>query len=589
MPEERRFERRLAAVLMMDVAGYSRLMSVDEEGTYARLRDKLTSFVEPGIAEAGGRIVKRTGDGALVEFPSAADAVRCAVAIQLRNEADEQPRDAERRVRFRIGISLGEVIVENGDIFGDGVNIAARLETTAEVGGISLSEAAAMDSRDGGYAFLDLGLKSLRNIARPIRVYKVALQGETGDSGHVAGTSLVHGFGERPAIAVLPFRTEGGDAEQSHLADGITEDVITALSRWRSFPVISRASVFAFKGKDLEPAFVGQQLGARYLTDSTLRRRGSRLRATVHLTDAETGENLLAEQFDYDISDVFEMQDEIVRTIVGAIEPELLRHERERVMREPMRNPTAYEMLQRGLWHHYRYTPDDNAKARQFFREVLALDPGNSQAAAALSLTLGYAAQARFESDQKTVFQEARELARRAVDADSRSPQARFAFGNTLFHTGMIVQAARELQEATRLNPSHAAAHANLGFVYNYLDRPDEALVAIELAMRLSPHDPRRFIWLPALAGSNYLAGNYTAALSAGHEALAANASYLPVVRYIVAALGRLGRPDGAKAVMPLLLKLDGDLAGTEAHLGGYFVPAAVARITEGLRLAGFT
>ncbi len=589
MPDAQRFERRLAAVLMMDVVGYSRLMSLDEEGTYARLRDRMQSIVEPGIAQAGGRIVKKTGDGALVEFPGASAAVRCAADIQRRNEVAAQGQEVERRIRFRIGISLGEVIVEDDDIYGDGVNIAARLESIAEVGGISVSEAAAMSCRDSGFVFLDLGLKHLKNITRPIRVYKVALHGEAAATGRVAGASLVQGFGDRPAIAVLPFRTESADADQSHLADGITEDIITALSRWRTFPVIARASVYAFKEKDLELGFIGHQLGARYVAEGTLRRRGSRLRATVHLGDIETADNLLAEQYDYDIADVFEMQDEIVRTVVGAIEPELLRHERERFARAPQQDATAYEYFQRGQWHHYRYTAQDSQQARTFFRDALAIDPDYAQAAAALSITLGVAAHARWETDQKALHEESLIQARQALHADPRDPQTHFALGLALYHNGQNEQAAHELREAIRLNPSHAAAHANLAFAYNYLNRPKEALAAVELAMRLSPHDPRRFIWLPALAGSNYLAGNYMAALRAGQEALTANATYLPVVRYIVAALGQLGQASGANAVMPLLFKLDGNLAATEEHMRHYFVAPAVEHVLDGLRKAGFT
>ena len=273
--------RRLAAVFAMDTAGYSRLMSQDEGETHVRLREKMHRLVEPRIAEFGGRLVKGTGDGALVEFGSSAAAVQCAAAIQQENEAAEQKHDVERRIRFRIGISVGDVIVEDGDIFGDGVNIAARLEGIADVGGICASEAAAKAAAQSGLAFLDLGFKHLKNITRPIRVYKVALSGETTTMRHVSGASLVEGFGERPAIAVLPFRSYGTGPDEEYLTDGITEDVISALSRWRSFPVISRASVFAFKGKDVDAKFVGHQLGARYINDGTFRKRSARLRATI--------------------------------------------------------------------------------------------------------------------------------------------------------------------------------------------------------------------------------------------------------------------------------------------------------------------
>ncbi len=404
-----------------------------------------------------------------------------------RNEAAAQTQEVERRIRFRIGISLGEVIVEDGDIYGDGVNIAARLESIADVGGISISEAAASSSQDSGFVFIDLGLKHLKNITRPIRVYKVALHGETGATGRVAGASLVQGFGERPAIAVLPFRAEVGDTDHSHLADGITEDIITALSRWRTFPVIARASVYAFKDKDLELGFIGHQLGARYIGEGTLHRRGSRLRATVHLHDAETRESLFAENYDHDISDVFEMQDEIVRTIVGAIEPELLRHERERIVRAPLQDASAYELLQRGQWHHYRYTKQDNQKAQDYFRHALSVAPASARASAALALALVHAAVVGWAGDEREAyFNDAMLHSRNAVQTDPRDPLAQFTLGTTYLHTVSPEEAAGRLREATQLDPSYAAAHANLSLVYNFMNRPEAALPEIELALRLS-------------------------------------------------------------------------------------------------------
>ncbi len=589
MSDAQRFERRLAAVLMMDVFGYSRLMSLDEIGTYARLRERMQSIVEPGIAQAGGRIVKKTGDGALVEFPTAPAAVRCAAEIQRRNEAAAEMQDVEQRIRFRIGISLGEVIVESDDIYGDGVNIAARLESIAEVGGISVSEAAATSSQDSGFVFIDLGLKHLKNITRPIRVYKVALHGETAASGHVAGASLVQGFGERPAIAILPFRTEAGDTDQSHLADGITEDIITALSRWRTFPVIARASAYAFKDKDLELGFIGRQLGARYIGEGTLRRRGPRLRATVNLNDIETRESLFAESFDRDISDVFELQDEIVRTIVGTIEPELLRHERERIVQAPLQDASAYELLQRGQWHHYRYTREDNLQAQDYFRRALAVAPAYAHAAAALALALIHAAVVGWAGDEREAyFSDAMLHARNAVQTDPRDPLAHFALGTTYLHTVSPEEAAGRLREATQLDPSYAAAHANLSLVYNFMNRPDAALPEIELALRLSPHDPRKFQWLPFLAISHYLSGRYRQALAAAQEALSARPDYPVALRYLLATLGQLGRTTEAAAVAPLIRRLDGNLEGTENYMRARYSPAAADLIVDGLQKSGF-
>ncbi|MBV9537943.1 MAG: hypothetical protein JOY70_03300 [Acidisphaera sp.] len=585
--EPARVERRSATVMMMEVAGFDRVAGADPTDAYRRWREA-RARIEAAIARSGGSIAQRGSDCVTAEFPSAADATRCAAAIQERNEEAERSLPDERQLRLRIGVSFGEVVGAQEEIAGNAVTIAKRLQGVAAPGSILLSEAAAVASESSGVGLLDIGLTSIEGVARPIRVYRVASPGTAAASKHVESRTLVSGFGDRPAIAILPFRIQPPDPEKIHLAAGITEDVIAAVSRWRSFPVISRASVFALREQQLDVRSVGQKLGARYVGEGTLRERGSRLRATTELSDVETAETLVMEQFEYDVADLFAMQDEIVLAIIGAIEPELLRHERERAARTPPRIASAYDSLQRGLWHHYRYTQQDNAQARAFLRQAIDIAPDYAEALAGLSLAIGYAAQARWESDPKAAFQEVRDLGRRAVEADPRSPQARFALGIALYHSGRMEEGLRELREATRLNPSHAAAQANIAFVCNYLDHPKEALAAMGVAFRLSPHDPRRFMWLPGLAAAHYLSGNYTEALRAGHEALEANARYLPVARYIAASLGQLGQAAGARAILPLLRQLDGNLEGTRAHLQEYFVPTALERILDGLRRAGF-
>ncbi len=582
-------ERRISAILALDIAGYTRLMGDDEVGTFRRAQDKLTNVIGPHLERAGGRLFKTTGDGALVEFLEAAASVRAAISIQHENEAIESALPVERRMRLRVGISLGEVIVHGGDLFGDGVNLAARLEGAAEVGGIAVSEAIAQAAEGCGATFLELGLVPLKNVGRPLRVYKVAMAGETAALSLPPGQSLVRGFGERPAIAVLPLQPQPAGQSSEYLADGFTEELISALARWRSFPVISRNSVFAFKSKTLELPFVAQQLGARYVTEGTMRSLGSRVRTFLQLHDVETMDVLFSESYETDLDNAAAGQDDMVRTIVGAIEPELVRRERDRIESKTQHSSTAYEFLQRGNWHHYRYTPQGSQQARAFFRNALAIDPNYSQAAAALSLTLSHAAQARWEDDPKAARQEALEQARLAIQADARNPHSHFALGIALYHMRAVGDAIGRLQETIRLNPSHAAAHANLAFCLNYQNRPQEALAEVSLALRLSPHDPRRFLWLPALAGAHYLSGDYRAALRAGQEALAANSNYLPVARYVVAAFGQIGETAAAAAAMPLLRRLDTDLAAAEAHLGEYFVPAATAHIVEGLTRAGFT
>jgi adenylate cyclase len=587
-----RFNRRLAAVLAMDVAGYSRLTEADVEGTHRRLRNIMNGIVQPALNDAGGRIVKKTGDGALIEFPSVAEAVRAAVRIQHYTVEMEGDRLPEQRIRLRMGINLGDIIVESDDIYGDGVNIAARLEALAQPGDIVISESAMQTTDRTGYSFIDLGMQRLKNITRPVRVYRI-VRATNGDvegatAAAVQASSLVPGFGERPAIAVLPFKHHGADADQEHFADGITEDIITELARWRSFPVISRNSVFTYKGRDVDLKSVALQLGVRYVVEGSLRRLGTRMRTSVQAVDVETMDNLLAEQYDYEVGDLFAIQDEIVRTIVGAISPELLRHERERVARAPPHNANAYELYQRGTWHHYRYTKEDNEKAREYFGRALEIDPTYAHASAGLAIALWQAAHMAWASDRKAVFEQALAHGRSAIQADSRDPAAHFALGGTLVSAGFPSEAIPHLREGVHLNPSHAGAHAFLAFAFNFLDRPEEARPEIALALRLSPHDPRRFLWLPALAISHYLAGRYRDALASCQEALTAKPEYPVAIRYLTATLGQLGRPAEARAVIPLLRRLDSNLAGTEAYMRRIFVASAADRILEGLRKAGF-
>jgi len=586
-----RFHRRLAAVLAMDVAGYSRLTEADVEGTHHRLRAIMNGIVQPALADAGGRIVKKTGDGALVEFPSVAEAVRAAMRIQRATGEIESDRPPEQRIRLRMGINLGDIIVESDDIYGDGVNIAARLEALAQPGDIVISDAAVQTTDRTGYRFIDLGTQRLKNITRPVRVYRIvpADSEEEAESAATArAASLVPGFGERPAIAVLPFKHYGAVVDEEHFADGITEDIIMELARWRSFPVISRNSVFTYKGRDVDLKSVALQLGVRYVGEGSLRRLGTRMRTSVQVVDAETMDNLLAEQYEYEFSDLFAIQDEIVRTIVGTISPELLRHERERVARSQPQNATAYELYQRGTWHHYRYTKEDNEKARDYFARALEIDPAYAQASAGLAIALWHAAHVGWAPDRKAFFEQALAHGRSAIQADSRDPAAHFALGGTLVSAGSPWEAIPHLREALRLNPSHAGAHAFLAFAFNFLDRPDDALPEIELALRLSPHDPRRFLWLPALAISHYLAGRYRGALAACQEALAAKPEYPVAIRYLIATLGQLGRRTEAQPVIPLLRRLDSNLAGTEAYMRRIYVASAADRILEGLRKAGF-
>ncbi len=591
-----RFRRRLAAVLMMDIAGYSRLSETDVEGTHARLRAIMNDVVMPHLQTTGGRIVKRTGDGALIEFPSVTEAMRAASAIQQQTALAESDRPPDRRIQLRMGINLGDIIVEDdNDIYGDGVNIAARLEAIGQPGDVIVSEAAMQTVDRAGYRFVDLGPQRLKNISRPVRAFRLVLADapatdvdDAGQHGHAAAPGRAGGFHDRPGVAVLPFKIQATMPEHEGFADAITEDIIAGLARWRSFPVVSRNSAFAYKGRDVDLKAVAQQLGVRYVVEGSLRWRGQKLRSNIELVDVDTMDHLLSEQYEHEADSADVMQDEMVRTIVTAIHPELARYERERAARVPVQAASPYELLQRGLWHHYRYTREDSEAAAALFRQVAALDPTNAQAPAALAVTLVHAANTGWTADQKATYQEAFRNARMAVQTDPRDPQARFALGVTYQNTGFPDEAIAELQEAVRLNPNYGAAYANLSTNYGFLNKPDLALPAIELALRLMTHDPRRFIWLPCRAVINYLSRNYRPALEACQQALAAKPDFPVAIRYLVATLGQLGRTAEAAAVIPLLRRLDGDIAGSEAYWRRMFNDAAVRHLVEGLQKAGF-
>lgn len=578
----------------MDIAGYSRLMELDEVGTFARVQRIMNTIVRPGVAGTGGRVVKTTGDGAFAEWPNSRAAVACALAIQADNEAAEQGQRADRRARFRVGLHAGEVIAADGDIFGEGINIAARLEGIAGVGEVYVSEFVANQAA-GACQFIDLGQRRLKNIARPVRVFRAADPGDE-HAGSGAGAGLpdphIQGFGDRPAIAVLPFREAG--AEASYFADGVTEGVIGALAQWHSFPVISRNSVYALAaGHAMDLRLVGQQLGVRYVLEGGLRRAGGRVRATVSLIDVDTDAALLTEMHECAAGDLFTMQDELVRNVVGRLEPALLLQERERVAAARPANPNVYEIVQLATWHHYKYDRANNSLAQQALIRALAADPDNVQALATLALALTHAVlvgwPAAGNEATADTMRRAAALAQRAVNHAPRDPAAHFALGTVYQNSARPADAASHLRQAVALNPSHAAAYANLGFVLCFLDRPDEALPQFEMAMRLSPSDPRRFIWTPGKAASHFLAGRYRLALAASFEALSMNVSHPVALRYAVAALGAMNRVDEAKPLLARLRTLDGDLAGSAAHLRRSYTEGAVLRLLDGLSCAGFT
>lgn len=579
-----RARRRLAAIL---VVGFRRLFPGDEAERYAGLTAVLAEIIEPLVPSFEGHIFKR-GDGlALAEFASVVDAARCADALRDAIAQMNQALPSERRIALRMGINLGDVIVEAGDLFGDGVNIAARLEAIAEPGSIYVSgivHEQVVDKLD--FDFEDLGLQELKNIRRPIHVYRM---GGAADADTQGLAALAPTLDDRRAIAVLPFANFSGDPEQEFFADGISEDIISLLAGWRAFPVIARNSTFTYKGQTVDIKKVGKELGARYVLEGSVRKSGRRVRVTAQLIQADTGHHIIAERYDRDLTDLFKLQDEIVTTIAGAIEPELLKFERDRIADRPQHNEDAYELYQHGVWHHYRHSKPDNVEAQAFFRRALAIDPHYPQAAAALAIAVVNAAYLGWTAETERCYAESFDLAQRAVGLDARYPNAHFALGLVCMWTRRSDRAMAAFREAINLNPSFAAAHVLLGQMYLYRDDPAETIALAEQGIKLSPQDPRLFIWLAALAGAHYQLRHYQEAIDIGRRAWALNGNWPAGLRYVVAGLGQLGRIEEAQPAKAELKKLDTDLAFVEGILSRlYRNRAGIDHFLDGLRKAGF-
>jgi adenylate cyclase len=495
---------------------------------------------------------------------------------------------------MRIGINLGDIIAEGGDIFGDGVNIAARVEALAEPGSIYVSEMAYHHVADKlDFDFEDLGPQNLKNIRRPIRVYRMGAaikdQAADLDDAEPAVAASPTGFDDRRAIAVLPFANFSGDPEQEFFADGITEDIITMLAGWRAFPVIARNSTFNYKGQTVDVKKVGEELGARYVVEGSVRKSGHRVRVTVQLIRADTGHHIMADRYDRDLTDLFELQDEIAHTVAGAIEPELLKFERHRIAEQPQHNEDAYELYQRGMFHHYRQNKQDNSEAQVHFRRALAIDPQYPQATAALSIALSSAAMIGWAGDADAVFEDAYAAAQRAVGLDLRYPNGHFALGLVCMWTSRADRAIAAFEDAIKLNPSFAAAHVLLGQMYLYRSRLEDAIRLAEKGIRLSPSDPRLFIWLPALAGAHYQMRHYREAVDAGRRSWALNRNWPAGLTYVVAGLAQQGRTDEAEAALADLRTLDPNFSFVRTTLRRLYTdPAGIDHILDGLRKAGF-
>jgi TolB-like protein/class 3 adenylate cyclase len=590
---EERVDRRLAAILAADIAGYSRLMVVDEEGTLRQLKAHRKELVDPKITEHRGRVVKTTGDGMLVEFVSVVDAVRCAVDIQRSMIERNAKVPAESRIEFRVGINVGDIISDENDIYGDGVNVAARLEALAEPGGIMVSRNVHDQVRDKlSFGFEDMGEQIVKNIARPIGVHRVDLTENTGPTVVKSTTGAAktdHSSSDRPSIAVLPFANMSGDAEQEYFADGITEDIITALSKLHWFFVVARNSSFIYKGKAVDVKRVARELGVRYVLEGSVRKSGNRVRITAQLIDAATGNHIWAERYDSELSDIFDLQDQVTARVVGAIAPKLEQVEIERAKRKPTESLDAYDHYLRGMANLHQWTKESSDEALRQFRMAIELDPGFASAYGMAAWGFVLRKANRWMADPAQEIAEAARLARRAVDLGADDATALSGAGYALvFVAHDLDNGSAILDRALALNPNHAGALINSGWTKAFLGEPDMAIKHVTDAMRLSPLDPMSFRTLGAVALAHFVAGRYDEASLWAEKALQERPNFLPAIRDLAASRALAGRDGEAQAAMARLREIAPAMrVSTVKEWQPFRRPDDLARLEDGLRKAG--
>ena len=584
MPEDR-VDRRLAAIFAGDVTGYSRLMGADEEGTLRQLKAHRKELVDPKITEHRGRIVKTTGDGMLVEFVSVVDAVRCAVDIQRGMAERNATVPSDRRIEFRIGINVGDIIFDGDDIFGDGVNVAARLEALADPGGIMVSGIVHDQVRDKlSFGFEDLGEQAVKNIVRPVGVHRVQLAERIATASNAERIAS-----DRPSLAVLPFVNMSGDAEQEYFADGITEDIITALSKLHWFFVIARNSSFIYKGKAVDVKRVARELGVRYVLEGSVRKSGNRVRITSQLIDAGTGNHIWAERYDSELIDIFDLQDQVTTRVVGAIAPKLEQVEIERAKRKPTESLDAYDHYLRGVASLHQWTRESSDEAHRQLCRAIELDAGFASAYGMAAWCFVLRKANGWMAERAQEIAEAARLARRAVDLGADDATALSGAGYALvFVAHDLDNGSAILDRALALNPNHAGALINSGWTKAFLGEPDIAVEHVTHAMRLSPLDPMSFRTLGAVALAHFVAGRYDEAALWATKALRERANYLPAIRELAASRALAGQLGEAQAAMAHLREIDPAMrVSTVREWLPFRRPEDLARLEDGLRKAG--
>ena len=582
-------KRKLAAVLAADIAGYSRLMGADEESTLARLKLLRRELIDPKSKQHHGRIVKTTGDGILIEFLSVVDAVRCAIELQegmLERNAD---LPQEERIEFRVGVNLGDVMIEGRDLYGDGVNIAARLEALAQPGGICISRTVLNHARDKlPFDVEDAGEQLLKNIARPVHVYRIIIDPARPAATPKADVSML-ALPDKPSIAVLPFTNMSGDPEQEFVSDGVAEDVITALSRYPSLFVIARNSSFTYKGRSVDVKQVGRELGVRYVLEGSVRKAGNRIRVTAQLIEAGTSNHVWAERYDRDLADIFAVQDELTQALTTALAPAIAGAEVRRAMRKPPESLDAWAAYQRGLWHLSKATPEDDATAEGFFKQAIDLDPNFAGGYSALALYQLQAAAIYQKLDLRNAQRSAEALARRAVGLDGADAEARSCLGWALQACGDAEGALAETERALSMSPNLAIAHGHRGATLIFAGRQTEGLTALETCIRLDPRDPYLAVRLLHVACGLYFCGEYAASIEASKRLIRSYPDFPMVYRWSAAALGQLGRTtEASEALQKAVSRAPGAFDMYVRSRAPWFRPEDHDHLVNGLRKAGW-
>ncbi len=572
---DERIERRLAAILAADVVGYSRMVAADEAATLRQVKTSVSDVLAPLVGDHGGRIFKTMGDGVLVEFSSAVEALLCAAAFQQAISARNDATTADERMVFRVGVSVGDAAIENGDVFGDVVNLAARLEKLAEPGGVCVSARVREDALGRtDLVFEDGGEQRLKSIDRPVRIYRLR-----GRGGACPALTLP----DKPSIAVLPFENMSGDKEQEYFADGVSEDIISALSRWRWFFVIARNSSFIYKGRAVDVTQVGRELGVRYVLEGSVRRAGGRVRVVAQLIDAGSGAHVWSDTFDRDLLDLFALHDEITQHVVAAIEPAMLNNEGERATHKSAADLSAFDCFQRGMWHLNCVSAESSAAAKALFQEAIRRDPDLALAYTGLARILYGGIVYGWSDDPEADLKAAEEAARTAIALDARDAWAHFALSGALLYLGRHDEALEEAERTIALNPNFAFGHFRLGQVLIYVGRAAEAAAPIERSIRHSPFDPQMSAMRATLALAHYHAGDFAAAAQCASEATTFKGARGTAI--LAASLARLGRADEARAA------LASDRLERSAFTRRRLIP--YARVSDyqdllaGLRLAG--